>query len=66
MSFLQDYIATRHPNSPRQPEIATYEADLALFEDQAALSMIEHINALYCLREGIIQPADLPCGMVSI
>ena len=105
MTFFDQYIATRHPNSPEnsrnRPFLPRIEigstrttpatngglatacmeflidrqnkanfADLLetteQFMAEAALTALDHQNALYCLGEGIIQPSDLPADLVAI
>ena len=66
MTFFDQYISTRHPNSPETLSIDAQEAALTRLEDQAALSMIEHTNALYCLNAGIIQADDFPADWRAI
>jgi len=66
MTFFDQYISTRHPNSPRKPPTTPREAAASQSLAEAARSMVDHLNALYCLREGIIQPADLPVDWMAI
>jgi hypothetical protein len=62
-NFLTDYIATRHPNSPAYRYMVTEATRLI---KQADRHIRDYPNVMYCLGEGIIQPADLPADMVAI
>jgi hypothetical protein len=62
-NFLQDYLATRHPNSPAYRYMVTEATRLI---DQADRHIRSYPDVMYCLREGIIQSSDLPADMVAI
>jgi len=66
MTFFDQYISTRHPNSPQNRTKTPETAVLAQQMASAMQSADNHANALYCLREGIIRPGDLPADVVAI
>ena len=66
MDFITDYIDRRHPNSPKILPVDVQEADLGRLMAETSQSLDRYIDAMYCLTEGIIEPSDLPPGMVAI
>lgn len=65
-TFLDQYISTRHPNSPRPAGLAALEEVTAQFMAKASIEALDHQNTLYCLGEGIIQPEDFPADRQAI
>jgi len=69
MDFIADYIAARHPNSPinsKGPAMTYLATATAQLMDETTQSIDNHLNILYCLQTGIIQPTKLPADWRAI